>query len=110
MTASVRPAEPQPSLASLDCRGLSPICQNCGPTNGVRVSWRRRPDSNRSTGLCRPLPNRSATPPEVASLLGACFVSEIVIGAVAGGENDEHDKDRLQQCRDHPHERKNDPE
>ena len=33
-------------------------------------SWRRRPDSNRSTGLCRPLPNRSATPPELPSLLG----------------------------------------
>ena len=31
---------------------------------------RRRPDSNRSTGLCRPLPNHSATPPEVLMLLG----------------------------------------
>ena len=31
---------------------------------------RRRPDSNRSTGLCRPLPNHSATPPEVSSLMG----------------------------------------
>ena len=33
--------------------------------------WRRRPDSNRGGGLCRPLPNHSATPPEVVSLLEA---------------------------------------
>jgi hypothetical protein len=32
---------------------------------------RRRWDSNPSTGLCRPLPNHSATPPEVTILLGA---------------------------------------
>jgi hypothetical protein len=34
------------------------------------LNLRRRPDSNRSTGLCRPLPNHSATPPELTILLG----------------------------------------
>ncbi len=47
-----------------------PRRHNCGCLNGFKRKWRRRPDSNRSTGLCRPLPNHSATPPESFSLLG----------------------------------------
>ena len=49
-------------------------CNNHNPNHHTGYSlvqephWRRRPDSNRGTRLCRPLPNHSATPPQAITL------------------------------------------